>query len=219
MSTPVLSTPPRCPDSPPRDSYWSAYLSPPPDLTRYRRGAIVLDVGCGNGAQLGHLRDAGYRAIGLELAPDAARGCRRIGHPVVIASAESLPFRSDSCPGILCKVVIPYTDERLAIKEIGRVLATGGVAVLYLHGIGYSLRYLLKPDIWKRSVYAARTIANTVVYRFLGRRLPGFLGDTLFQSETRLRRYYRASGLTLDSAIESRRFLGRPVFIGHVLRK
>jgi hypothetical protein len=42
----------------------------------------------------------------------------------------------------------------------GRVLATGGVAVLYLHGLGYSLRYLLKPDIWKRSVYAAKTILN-----------------------------------------------------------
>jgi hypothetical protein len=142
-----------------------------------------------------------------------------MGHRVIIASAESLPFRSNSCHGILCKVVIPYTDERLAINEIGRVLATGGVAVLYFHGFGYSLRYLLKPDIWKRCVYAARTIANTGVYRLLGRRLPGFLGDTLFQSEARLRRYYRSSGLTFDSAIPSRRFLGQPVFIGHVVRK
>lgn len=219
MSMPVLSTPPPGPDSPPRDSYWSPYLSPPPDIARYRRGAIVLDVGCGTGVQLTHLRDAGYRAIGLELATDAARACGRIGHPVVIARAESLPFRSGSCPGVLCKVVIPYTDERLAIEEIGRVLAPGGVAILYFHGLGYSLRYLLKPDIWKRCLYAARTIVNTAVFRLVGRRLPGFLGDTLFQSEARLRRYYRAAGLALESSIHSRRFLGRPVFIGHVVRK
>lgn len=188
-------------------------------MARYRRGAIVVDVGCGNGGQLTRLREAGHRAIGVEVDPEAARGCRRIGHTVVIASAENLPFRSNSSAGILCKVVIPYTDEQLAIAEIGRVLAPGGVAVLYLHGLGYSLRYLLRPDIWKRSVYAAKTIVNTMVYRLVRRRLPGRLGDTLFQSERRLRRCYLAAGLTLESTIPSRRFVGRPVFIGHVVRK
>jgi len=141
------------------------------------------------------------------------------GIPVIIAAAESLPFRGESCHGILCKVVLPYTDERRAITEIARVVAKGGVAVVYLHGLGYSLRYLLKPDTWKRSVYAARTIFNTMVYRLSGRRLPGFLGDTIFQSDGRLRRYYRSAGLTLESAIQARRFLGQPVFIGHVVRK
>ena len=103
-------------------------------MTRYRRGTPVRDVGCGNGAQLTRLREAGRRAIGVEVDPKAARACWRIGHNVVVASAESLPFRSNSCSGILCKVVIPYTDEQLAIAEIGR--APGGVAVLYLHGLG-----------------------------------------------------------------------------------
>jgi SAM-dependent methyltransferase len=208
-----------CPEPPPKYSYWSSYLSPPPDMTRYRPGAIVLDVGCGNGAQLTRLREAGQQAIGVELDPEAARACRKIAHTVVIARAEELPFRSGSCPGILCKVVIPYTDEQVAIAEIGRVLAPGGVAVLYLHGLGYSLRYLLKPDVWKHSVYAAKTILNTVVYRLVRRRLPGRFGDTLFQSETRLRRGYLSAGLSLESTIPSRTFLGRPVFIGHVVRK
>jgi SAM-dependent methyltransferase len=205
--------------APLQDAYWSAYLTPPPDMTRYRPGGIVLDVGCGEGVQLTNLREAGCQAIGLELAPEAARACYAMGYPVIIASAERLPFRGESCHGILCKVVLPYTDERRAIEEIARVLAKGGVGVLYLHGLGYSLRYLLRPDIWKRSVYAARTIFNTVVYRLSGRRLPGFLGDTIFQSDRRLRRYYRSAGLTLESAIPSRRFLGQPVFIGHVVRK
>ena len=199
--------------------YWSAYLSSPPDLSHYQSGGTVLDLGCGSGEQLTRLRGAGCRAIGLELSAEAARACRTMGHPVIIARAENLPFRTNSCQGVLSKVVIPYTDERLAIEEIGRVLAPGGVAVLYFHGVGYSLRYLLKPDIWKRCLYAARTIANTIVYRLLGNRLPGFLGDTLYQSESRLHRYYRSSGLTFDSAIPSRRFLGLPVFIGHVVRK
>jgi hypothetical protein len=116
-------------------------------------------------------------------------------------------------------VVLPYTDERRAIEEIARVLTKKGVALLYVHGLGYSLRYLLRPDSWKHSVYAARTIVNTVVYRLSGRRLPGFLGDTIFQSDRTLRRYYRSAGLTLLSTIPSGRFFGQPVFIGHVLRK
>ena len=66
-----------CPEPPPTDSYWSSYLPPPPDMTRYRPGVIVLDVGCGNGAQLTRLREAGHRAIGVELDPEAARTCRR----------------------------------------------------------------------------------------------------------------------------------------------
>jgi hypothetical protein len=68
-------------------------------------------------------------------------------------------------------------------------------------------------------VYAAKTIVNTMVYRVARRRLPGFLGDTLFRSERRLRRYYRSARLTLESTIPSRRFVGQPVFIGHVVRK
>lgn len=179
----------------------------------------MLDIGCGSGAQLSSLREAGHPAVGVEVDPEAARECRRNGHTVVLASAERLPFRSNSCPGILCKVVIPYTDERLAVAEIGRVLAPGGVAVLYLHGLGYSLRYLLRPDVWKRSAYAARTILNTAVYRLVRKRLPGFLGDTVFQSERRIRRFYLSAGLTLESTIPSRRFVGQLVFIGHVVRK
>jgi len=78
---------------------------------------------------------------------------------------------------------------------------------------------LLKPEVWKLSVYAARTIVNTIIYRLTGRRLPGFLGDTIFQSDRRLRRYYRSVGLTLESTMHSRRFLRQAVFIGHVVRK
>ena len=80
--------------------YWSAYLTPPPDMTRYRPGGIVVDVGCGEGGQLSALRDAGCRPIGLELAEEAAHACHAKGHPVIIAAAESLPFRDESCHGV-----------------------------------------------------------------------------------------------------------------------
>ena len=90
---------------------------------------------------------------------------------------------------------------------------------------GYWFQYLTPPPdtTWYQPgrivVDVGCGIFNTIVYRLSGRRLPGFLGDIIFQSERRLRRYYRSAGLTLESAIPSRRFLGQAVFIGHVVRK
>jgi ubiquinone/menaquinone biosynthesis C-methylase UbiE len=115
--------------------YWSSYLPPPPDMRRYQPGGVVLDVGCGRGSQLNALRQE-CRAIGLELSPQAAHACRTEGHRVTVGTAEKLPFRSQSCQGIPCKVVLPYTDERLAISEIARVLVKGGVAVSISMALG-----------------------------------------------------------------------------------
>lgn len=201
------------------NTYWSDYLDPPPDFQRYPRGGTVVDIGCGGGEQLALIREAGCLPIGLEPDLETARVARTLGHPIVVARAEQLPFRTGGCQGILCKVVMPYTDERLAIQEMGRMLAESGIVLLSLHGLGYYLRYLLRPDDWRHAVYAARTLANTLVYRVTGRRLPGFMGDTIFQSDRRMRRFYRASGLTVRSEIHSRGFLGRRVFFGHELVK
>jgi SAM-dependent methyltransferase len=201
------------------DSYFIPYLGKPPDVNRYPPGGLVLDLGCGNGDQLSRIREVGCRGIGLELLRQPARETRRRGFPVVIGRAEQVPFRGEAFQGVLCKVVLPYTEERRVIAEVERLLAPGGIAILTLHGLGYSLLYLLRPDEWRHAVYAARTILNTAVYRTFGRRLPGFLGDTIFQSSKRLRRYYRSSGLELEVEIPSPRFLGRPVFFGHVVRK
>ena len=199
--------------------YWSDYLDLPPDFQHYSSGGTVVDIGCGSGEQLFDIGAAGSRPIGLEPFIDTARVAKALGYPIVVARAEQLPFRTGGVQGILCKVVMPYTDEQLAVSEMGRILAPGGIVLLSLHGLGFYLRYLLRPDEWRHAAYAARTIANTLAYRITGRRLPGFLGDTIFQSGRRMRRYYRASGLTVRSEVDSRKFLGRRVFFGHVLTK
>lgn len=56
-------------------------------------------------------------------------------------------------------------------------------------------------------------------HRLSGIRLSGFLADTVFQSDRRLRRFYGHAGLTLETTIASRPVLDQPVFIGHVVRK
>lgn len=202
-----------------RVSDWDGYLAADFVFADYPAGSRVLDVGFGGGEQMIRLAALGCRAFGIEYdAALASRGEAR-GLSTCRAQAEHLPFKTASLDGLICKVVIPYTDEARVVAEIGRVLRPGTIARVSYHGLGYSLRYLVTERNWKRRVYGARVIANTWVYALCGVRLPGFWGDTLYQSPARLLRYYDRSGLDLVEERPSTRFLGAPVFLYHTLRR
>ncbi len=49
--------------------------------------------------------------------------------------------------------------------------------------------------------------------------LPGFRGDTLYQSRRRLAKYFRENELALLENIPSKRFLGFPVFTFQPIEK
>lgn len=198
---------------------WPGYVADEFSFTEYPPGARVLDVGFGSGHQMRTLQERGCRAFGIEYSHALAARGGASSLPVCRAAAERLPFRDASLDGLLCKVVIPYTDESQALGEIARVLRAGAVARVSYHGVGYSLRYLLTSPDWKRRVYGLRTIINTWVYRLTGMKLPGFLGDTLYQSSGRLRRYYARLGLNLIVEHPAATFAGGPVFIYHILER
>ena len=120
---------------------------------------------------------------------------------------------------MVCSVVVPYTDEAIAVAEWARVLAPGGSVRVSYHGLGYALRQLLWGPGLPFRFYGLRTIVNSWVYALTGRRLPGWIGDTLYQSERRLARYYRQIGFRVVASSTSR-MLGRfPVFIYHHLER
>jgi SAM-dependent methyltransferase len=198
---------------------WAGYIAEDFRFGDYPAGSRVLDIGFGMGEQMRALANRGCHGFGLEVDPDLVARGRADGRSVCRAQAEALPFGSGGFDGVICKVVVPYTDEARAIGEIARVLRPGGIARVSYHGLGYFLRYLLADPDWKRRIYGARTIANTALYRATGQRLPGFWGDTLYQSERRLRRYYDEAGLELVEQRPPARFAGAPVFIYHVLTK
>jgi SAM-dependent methyltransferase len=198
---------------------WIDYLAHDFSFDDFPAGSRVLDVGFGGGFQIRGLAARGCAAFGVEADPGLALRGRTAGAAVCRAFAEALPFRDAVFDGLICKVVVPYTDEARAVREIARVLRTGGIARVSYHGLGYNLRYLLTDANWKRRVYGARVIANTAVYALTGHRVPGFWGDTVYQSERRLRAYYRAAGLRLLEHQAPRTFLGAPVFIYHILQR
>lgn len=198
---------------------WTIYVLTDYSFVAYEPEMRVLDVGFGKGKQLQELKRNGCIAFGVEpnwvcLVSGQQRGIR-----VLQARAERLPVRNASVDGLVCKTVIPYTDERRALREISRVLKAGAVARLCYHGAGYYLRYLLAGPSWKFRFYGFRALFNTWFYAVTGRRLPGYLGDTIYQSRRRLTRYYRENGLRAVGETHSGTFLRFPVFIYHAIRK
>ena len=182
-------------------------------------GSRVLDVGCGEGSELSGMAVQGTWACGIDLSMASLRACRERDLCVVRSRAEYLPFRLDSFDGVICKVMLPYTDERATIGEIGRVLRRGGIAYVVSHGAGYYLRYMLRDMRIPYRFYGARSLLNTWLCAGTGLRLPGFLGDTLYQSRRRLLEYYRGAGLDLDHEWPSGKYLGFPVFLYDRVRK
>jgi SAM-dependent methyltransferase len=198
---------------------WSAYLASDYRFTDFPRGARVLDIGFGRGEEMRAVERSGARAFGVEYDGRRAALAAAAGLRVCRGSAEQLPFLTACVDGVVCKVVLMLTDEAQSVRELARVLRPGGTAHICYHGLGYSLRYVCCDPDWKRRVYGLRTILNTVIYRVTGARLPGFWGDTLFQSTRQLQQYYRDAGLELVVEHPSPRFAGRAVFIYHTLRK
>lgn len=179
------------------------------DHTAFPPGARILDVGFGDGEQLQALATRGCTAVGVDVqVPEERRfeGAVRL----LLARAEHLPFRDTCFDGAVMKVVLPYTDERAAVREVVRVLRPGGVWDLTAHGLGYYMRMLVRSPL-KPRVYAARTILNTLVYRATGARW--LLGTTIYQSAVRLTRDLEAHGIRVARITPSPTFAGLPYFI------
>ena len=106
--------------------------------------------------------------------------------------AEKLPFENATFDGVICKGVIPFTAPASAFREIACVLKPGAVAQFCYLSSGFHLRYLLMgPDGWLRHrLYGLRTLINTWLFEAADRVLPRFLGDTTYQSQRRVRKYY-----------------------------
>lgn len=200
-------------------SEWTPYLLDDFDFTDFPAGSVVVDIGCGHGGQMRQLQERGCAPIGIE--PDASlvAAGQSSGLDVRAGSAELIPLADSSAQGVLCKVSLPYTDERRAISEIARIMAPGASLIACYHGSGYYLRYAIQGPSLARRAYGVRSLLNSWWYAISRRRLPGWIGDTVYQSRARLQRCYNAVGLELTEDVPSPTFAGAPVFIYHRVRR
>jgi SAM-dependent methyltransferase len=191
---------------------WDGYILESYEFS-FAPGSRVVDIGCGEGLQLTKLASEGQRAVGVDV--NLSSALPAIRSQIVQARAEALPFCDACADAALIKVVLPYTDDRRTLAEIARILKPGGTCILVGHGLGYYVRYVICPPEWRTIIYGLRTIANSALFFVVGKRLPGFWGDSILQTPGRLRRLYNANRLSLREETPSRKFLGFPVFIYH----
>ncbi|HJL19831.1 MAG TPA: class I SAM-dependent methyltransferase [Sandaracinaceae bacterium LLY-WYZ-13_1] len=94
--------------------------------------ATLLDMGCGTGYTLSRL-PRGMRAVGLDYSEHALTLAERRapGVELVRGSAYHLPFADGAFDAVLALDVLEHLDDdQRAAREIARVLAPGGVAVV-----------------------------------------------------------------------------------------
>ncbi len=104
------------------------------DPTRSQNAARprLLDAGCGTGGNLVALAPLA-RTVGVDLAPEAIAFCRERGLRAVRGSVLALPVRSGSCELVASLDVLYHawvSDDRLAVAELARVLAPGGLLLV-----------------------------------------------------------------------------------------
>jgi SAM-dependent methyltransferase len=103
-----------------------------------RLAGRVLENGCGVGLYAERLAALGGRVAGLEFDYERAVQALQRGVRVLNAAGESLPFASSTFDLILSHEVLEHVrDDRLAMREMIRVLKTGGRVVVFCPNRGY----------------------------------------------------------------------------------
>lgn len=97
----------------------------------YRRGGLLLEIGCGNGRQLERLAQAGWQVQGVDFDPTAAETARALGLPVALGDLATQAFAPASFDAIVSSHVIEHIPDPVALlQECRRLLKPDGVLVM-----------------------------------------------------------------------------------------
>jgi SAM-dependent methyltransferase len=90
---------------------------------------LILDLGCGRGANAVHLRDCRY--VGLDISFSLLPKISLQSRCFVNGDAELLPFRDQTFDGVIATFVLEHsTDPQRLLSEVCRVVRQGGRIVL-----------------------------------------------------------------------------------------
>jgi SAM-dependent methyltransferase len=96
------------------------------------RAKRILDIGCGLGMYVSRFRQFSDDVYGVDVDPDKIAQASEWLPNLRVSAAEELPFEDASFDVILLNEVIEHVDDdRRAIQEAYRVLAPGGLIVIY----------------------------------------------------------------------------------------
>jgi SAM-dependent methyltransferase len=108
----------------------------------------LLEIGCGSGAFLQQMAQAGWEVEGLELSPVAGAEAQRLGFPVFIGSLADAPEPSRPYSLITGWMVLEHLHDPVGMLEkLSRWSAPGGWLALSVPDAG-ALEFRLFRDAW-----------------------------------------------------------------------
>lgn len=157
----------------------------------------ILDVGCGAGQEmLPFVERTDAFCVGIDVAEEFGQIGREFFQKqsyenrvsFVRSRGESLPFAEDSFDVVLCRVALPYMNNRQAISEISKVLRPGGVFLLKIHAPAFyfgMIRRGWKTFGLKQFAYPLICLTGSVWHSVTGKQLTeGFWrGKEIFQTK------------------------------------
>jgi SAM-dependent methyltransferase len=170
----------------------------------------VLDVGCGAGQELRpFLHNPSVFGVGIDRSPEVGAAGRRLFREhqpasrvaFVRATAENLPLATASVDVIVCRLVLPYTDNARALAEIARVLRPDGALLLKVQHARFYLRELatgLAERQFKSVVHACRVLVAGAIYHLTGSQPRRWIIGESFQTMWLLRRELARNGLEIQ---------------------
>lgn len=109
-------------------------------LKLLEKGDRLLDVGCGDGTLGYHAKNMYNEIYGVDISEKALKIARKRGVITfkVDLNKDKLPFQDNFFDAVTCLDVIEHViDPRFLIKEIYRVLKTGGILIISTPNIRY----------------------------------------------------------------------------------
>lgn len=103
-----------------------------------RRAGAVLDIGCGRGLLLHHLRRLGWSVTGTELSDGAARFAREVLHlDVRVGDLERIHFEEGPYDAVvLWHVLEHFEDPAGVLHKVNRLVRPGGFVFLAVPNFG-----------------------------------------------------------------------------------
>ena len=172
----------------------------------------VLDVGCGAGQELlPFIEKTGAFCVGIDAGAELGKVAKILFQKndsenrvaFTRSFGEFLPFADESFDVVLCRVALPYMNNRKTIAEIARVLRPGGIFLLKTHAPAFyfgMIRQRWKSFSVKQIAYPLVCLAGGAWHSLTGKQLQtGFwAGKEVYQTEKFLKREFAKNNLQIE---------------------
>lgn len=190
----------------------------------------VLDIGCGAGNELlPFLEKTKALCVGVDIGAELGKIAEFVfkdfkdkeeKKKISFARADGadLPFADESFDVVLCRVALPYMNNRRTIAEVGRVLKPQGVFLLKIHAPAFYLwmiRQRAKTLNPKQIAYPLICLTGSLWHSISGRQPAKGLwkGKEIYQTRRFLEREFLKNNLRIEKELPDSNPLSPSLYI------